>query len=68
MTRVITVKLPDPEELDECMLCTRPALPGTKWARYCRYHKDQADPIESVEDMSYAVYRSRVRDELDGNG
>lgn len=62
-TREITVKLQDRSELDECMACSRPAVGGMAWARYCRYHAAQRDPIEVDENMGYLLYRRRIRGE-----
>jgi hypothetical protein len=61
MTREITVKLRDPEEGDECMMCHRRAIRGTAWARYCDVHEAHARPTEGVETMGYEVYRRTTR-------
>lgn len=63
MTREVTVKLRDPDEGDECMLCERRAISGKAWARYCDVHERHARPMDGVEDLGYVVYRRTRRGE-----
>lgn len=62
MTRIITVRIRDREDVEECAICERPALPGKGFGRLCAEHEQDARPSRIVEDFEYELRRRKARE------
>lgn len=58
MTRIVNVKRPN-VEADECLICSRPALPRS---RLCDRHEQDARPSQVAEDFEYVLRRRKARE------
>lgn len=62
MTRILTVRLRDRDEHEECAICDRPALPGKGFGRLCEVHEQEARPSAIREDFEYVLRRRKARE------
>ncbi len=62
MTRLLTIKVRNRDEAEECAICERPALPGKGFGRLCEVHEQDARPSRIAEDFEYVTRRNRARE------